>query len=105
MCGSRLHVVDCVPAEDKMYNRLDGWEVGTNPGGRVTRIKACLSNMHVYYFSMYRFPKANVGRMEKGFRRFIWQGSSKKRKYHMVRWHVISRPKKKGGLGIYNLEK
>lgn len=72
VCGTRLHVVDCVPAENNMYTRLEGWQANTlSIGGRITRIKSCLSSMSVYYFSMYRFPKTNIGGMEKAIRRFF----------------------------------
>lgn len=71
----------------------------------MTRIKACLTSIPVYHFSMYRFPKNNIGRMGKSIRKKFRQGSVAKKKYHMVRWPAICRPKKKGGLGIHNLER
>ena len=34
--------------------------------------------------------------------RFFWEGARPKRKYHMVRWDAVCRPKAQGGLGITN---
>ncbi|PNT60803.1 hypothetical protein BRADI_5g05195v3 [Brachypodium distachyon] len=33
----------------------------------------------------------------------MWQGGQQKKKYHLVKWKLICRPKKKGGLGVKNL--
>jgi hypothetical protein len=35
----------------------------------------------------------------------FWQGNSIKKKYHLVKWSVITKPKKKGGLGVKDLRK
>ena len=32
--------------------------------------------------------------------RFFWEGASAKRKYHLVRWEDLCRPKDQGGLRI-----
>ncbi|XP_040249723.1 uncharacterized mitochondrial protein AtMg00310-like [Aegilops tauschii subsp. strangulata] len=34
--------------------------------------------------------------------RFFWEGSGPKRKYHMVKWAAVCRPKDLGGLGMTN---
>ena len=34
--------------------------------------------------------------------RFFWEGTGLKRKYHLVKWTVVRRPKSLGGLGIIN---
>jgi hypothetical protein len=38
-------------------------------------------------------------------KKFFWQGNSIKKKYHLVKWSVITKPKKKGGLGVKDLRK
>jgi hypothetical protein len=34
--------------------------------------------------------------------RFFWEGQGDKRKYHLVNWKNICRPKSQGGLGVLN---
>lgn len=43
--------------------------------------------------------------MEKAGRSFFWQGNSLKKKYHLVRWEIVCKSKKKGGLGLKNIRK
>jgi hypothetical protein len=55
--------------------------------------------------SVYLLPKAIVNQLDKIRRKFFWQGGRTKRKYHLVKWEVICKSKKKGGLGIKDLKR
>jgi hypothetical protein len=37
--------------------------------------------------------------------RFIWEGAGVKRKYHLLNWPAVCKPKECGGLGIINSKK
>lgn len=50
-------------------------------------------------------PKTILNKIDTIRRRFFWQGGGTKKKYHLVRWPVICKSKKKGGLGIKDLRK
>jgi hypothetical protein len=54
--------------------------------------------------SMYMLPKTVI-KIDTTKNRFFWQGGTTKRKYHSVKWAVISKPKEKGGLGVKDLRK
>jgi hypothetical protein len=43
--------------------------------------------------------------MDTARKRFFWQGGHMKKKYHLIKWNKITKPKKKGGLGIKNLRR
>jgi hypothetical protein len=43
--------------------------------------------------------------MDRTRKKFFWQGNSVKKKYYLVKWSVIARPKRKGGLGIKDLRR
>jgi mannosylglycoprotein endo-beta-mannosidase len=82
-----------------LVKRLDGWKGAVlSIGGRTMLIKACLSSIPTYCMSMYLLPKTIVKRMDRTRKRFFWPGGTKK-KYFLVKWSKISRPKKKGGWG------
>jgi hypothetical protein len=74
-------------------------------GGRSVLIRTSLSSTTVYHMSMFLLPKTTIHMMEKIRRRFFWQGGRLKRKYHLVKWDIVCKEKKKGGLGLKDLRK
>ena len=55
--------------------------------------------------SMYLFPQIVLEKLDKQRRTFLWQEGGQKRKYHLVRWETICQSKKKGGLGVKDIQK
>ena len=56
---------------------------------------------------MMSFFELSIGVLQKlGFyrSRFFWQGNASMKKYRLVRWDLICRPKDQGGHGIIDLE-
>jgi hypothetical protein len=53
---------------------------------------------------MYLLPLTNLEKLTKIIRKFFWGGNSEKRKYHLVKWDLVCKPRQKGGLGIKNLQ-
>jgi hypothetical protein len=63
------------------------------------------NNAPAYHMSIYLLPKTVIHELDKVRRTFFWQGGHTKRKYHLVRWTIICKNKKKGGLGIKDVRK
>jgi hypothetical protein len=104
--GSRLHVKDWVYLDEKILKRLDGWKSASlSYGGKLILLNACLSSTPTYAMSMYLLPKTLVKKMDRTRKKFFWQGNSVKKKYYLVKWSVIERPKRKGGLGVKDLRR
>jgi len=55
--------------------------------------------------SIYLFPKTMVDRLDNQRRTFFWQGGGTKRKYLLIKWEVICRSQKHGGLGVKDINK
>jgi len=101
---SRLKVIDWLPLIEKGCKRLDVWKGGSlSIAGRSTLITASLNNSPMYHMSVYLLPKTTVKNLDKIRRKFFWQGGGTKKKYHLVKWEIICRSKKNGGLGIKDL--
>lgn len=73
-------------------------------GGRITRIKACLSNLLVYYMSSLKMPKVVADKMDRIRRKFLWEGQGDKKMLHLMKWSEVIKPKRSGGLGLRNFE-
>jgi hypothetical protein len=52
----------------------------------------------------YLLPLRTHRRMDSVRARFLWRVAGEEFKYHMVKWHVVCRPKDLGGLGIINTQ-
>lgn len=62
-------------------------------------IKAALSNLPIYYLSIFKIPIGIARQIETLQRKFLWRGSSDS-KPHLIKWDIVRRPKDHGGLGI-----
>ena len=54
--------------------------------------------------SLFKCPVEVINRIEKLQHDFLWHGKEKK-KFHLVKWSQVCKPKKGGGLGIRALKK
>jgi hypothetical protein len=71
--------------------------------GRVTLIKSSLSNLPMYFFSLFPILVSVANCIEKLYRDFLWDGFGEKFKYHLVSWSKVYSPISERGLGIQNL--
>ena len=86
---------------DKANRRLATWKCDSlSSGGKATLINSCLSSLPMYTMGVYQLYEGNYQALDNIRSRFFWQGSNKKRKYHMVKWEALARPKEWGGGGL-----
>jgi hypothetical protein len=89
---------------EKMRRKWAGWKkTYLSKGGRLTPIKSTLSNLPMYFLSLFPIPVNVVNRLEKLQRDFLWGGLNEEPKFHLVKWAQICSPMQGGGLGIWNL--
>ncbi|KAM7488895.1 hypothetical protein LguiB_026379 [Lonicera macranthoides] len=60
--------------------------------------------MPVYLMSVFRMPCKVIEAIEAMMRNFFWGGREEHKRDHLVRWDIVSLPKKCGGLGVGNLK-
>jgi hypothetical protein len=59
----------------KLQKKLDIWQGNSlSIAGRTTLINSSLINTTIYHMSMFLMPKTVIKRIEKGRRKFFWQG-------------------------------
>jgi len=66
-------------------------------------IKAVLSSLPVYYLSMFKMPKKVALEINKIQRKFLWNSKHNCKTAALVKWEIVQRPKKEGGLGVGDL--
>ena len=90
--------------EERFRKRLAMWKRQyISKGGRITLIRSTLSNLPIYFMSIFHLPRAVRIRLEKIQKDFLWGNGSLEQKPHLVRWPIVCEDKTKGGLGVKSL--
>ncbi|KAK2413278.1 hypothetical protein QL285_036006 [Trifolium repens] len=92
------------PMLSVVRRRLGSWgNKYVSLGGRIVLINAVLNAIPIFYLSYMKMPLKVWKELVKIQRAFLWAGLSKTSKTCWVKWEVICRPKKEGGLGVRDL--
>lgn len=91
--------------KDRFGKKLSCWKGKLlSYGGRLILINSVLTSMPMFLLSFFEVPVGVRKRLDFYRSRFFWHSDEVKRKYKLIRWDIICRPKDQGGLGIENLE-
>jgi hypothetical protein len=69
----------------------------------LTLVKSTLSNLFMYYLSLFPIPMGVANRLERLQRDFLWGGIGDEVKFHLMNWMRICTPIKSGGIGVQSL--
>ncbi|XP_058106864.1 uncharacterized protein LOC131250593 [Magnolia sinica] len=69
-------------------------------GGRLTLIKADLSNLPLYYMSLFRCPSSVLLSIDKLRRDFLWCGKENQKKLHLLDWKEVCKHFQEGGASV-----
>lgn len=87
---------------DKMKRKVQQWGTSwLNPTGRLILLKAGLSSLPLYCFTLLQAPASFHNKVDALLRHFLWQGGRiERKKYNLISWKQVIQPHDKGGLGI-----
>jgi hypothetical protein len=89
---------------DQVSTKLTSWKAKhLSFAGRITLAKAVIESIPVFPMMNAAIPKACLNEIQKIQRGFIWGDAIDKRKFHAVRWNIVTMPKEFGGLGLRDL--
>ncbi|KAE8709200.1 hypothetical protein F3Y22_tig00110332pilonHSYRG01083 [Hibiscus syriacus] len=92
------------PVIQKFYNNLAGWKAKSlSFAGRAVLVKSVLCSIPIHYLSIFQIPISVLNKLNSIMASFLWGGSSDKKNIHWIKWDLVCKPKKLGGLGIPNL--
>jgi hypothetical protein len=96
----KLYFTDLMYVGVKVEKRLPTWQgLHLSSGGKSILMESSLSSLPMYTMGVYLLPEEVHHKIDSSRARFYWD-SSQKKKYHMVKWEELARPKDHGGLGF-----
>lgn len=73
-----------------------------SPGARSILTNSSLSSLPLFTMGMFLLANGVHAKFNTLRFLFFWEGAGTKRKYHMVKWATVCRPKKHSGFGVTN---
>jgi hypothetical protein len=87
-------------------NRLNNWTFRPlNIAARLVLLKSVLQALPTYLFTALAAPSSVIKAIRNLQRNFLWKGNQNNKKWALVGWENLCKPKKLGGLGIRDLGK
>jgi hypothetical protein len=101
--GGPLRVADWGFLPEKVGHRVDPWQgLFLASAGRLELTNSCLSSLPMFAMGVYLLHDSTHYAMDRSRSRFFWEGVGNSRKYHMVDWATVCKPREVGGLGMEN---
>jgi hypothetical protein len=96
---AKLYTVDLMYVGLKVEKRLPAWQgLLMSSSGKSILIESSLSSLPNYNMGVYLLPEEVHHKMDSARANFYWDLG--KKKYHMVKWANLARPRNFGGLGF-----
>ncbi|XP_074288232.1 uncharacterized protein LOC141613398 [Silene latifolia] len=90
---------------DMVMRCISSWNgIFFTAAGRLTLISSVLSNLSIYFLSVFKIPVSVTNKINSLLSHFWWAGGRLGRTIHWCSQKFISLPKREGGLGIRNIE-
>lgn len=91
--------------ENRFAGKLGCWQGKLlSYGDRLVLINSVLTSLPMFMLSFLEIPIGVRKRLDFYRSRFFWQSDEHKKKYRLIKWNIICRPKDQGGLGIEVLD-
>ena len=88
---------------DKLKKKLGQWTYqALNLPSRIILVKSVLQAMPLYLFSVLATPKSVLKQIRNIQRTFLWGGTKGHKKWALVDWNTLCKPKFAGGLGLWD---
>jgi hypothetical protein len=84
-------------------NRLSNWTFRSlNLPARIVLLKSVLQAIPTYLFSALASPQSVIKKIQNPQRKFLWNGHNLNKKWALVSWDKVCKPKYSGGLGLWD---
>jgi hypothetical protein len=106
MTDHKLTIADMEPLVARVGKRAAPWQGRfMSSAARLTLTDACLSNLQTHAMGLFLFADGVHAGFDKHRSKFFWEGHGTKKKYHLIKWSEICKPKDQGGFGVLGRRK
>ena len=96
-----LKIKDCKVLIDIVEKRIGDWRTKSlSFAGRLQLITSILASIQVYWSTLFILPLSICEKIDKLFKRFLWNRGDVINGMACVAWKDVCKPKSQGGLGI-----
>lgn len=88
---------------EKIRKRLSSGSIHTYPG-RLTLDNATLSNLPIYFLSLFSLSAKVANELDKIVRKLLRKGATDKQGQNLVRWDLVQKPIGFGGPGMISFK-
>jgi hypothetical protein len=97
-------VLDCLSLVERIERRLVSTSIIMSQGSKLQLVYSMLSSLPTFYMCSIKMPVDILNQIDKYRRHCLWRGSDlNARKPPLVARKLVTRPKRKGGLGVIRL--
>lgn len=103
IAAKKCSIADWEPLNTKVADWVCPWRGRfMSSGARLILTNSSLSSLPMCAMGLFLLADGVHTKMDTPRARFFWEVAGPKRKYHMVEWQAVCRPKAQGGLEIIN---
>jgi hypothetical protein len=88
----------------RIEKRLISTSLWLTQGGKLQLVNSVMSSLPTFYMCTIKLPISIIKQIDKYRRHCLWRGGDlNAKKSPLAAWKLVTRPKKKGGLGVLKL--
>jgi hypothetical protein len=104
LSSSNSTAQDCLPMVLRIERRLISTSLWLTQVGKLQLVNAVMSSLLTFYMCTIKLPISIIKQIDKYKRHCLWRGGNlNAKKPPLAAWKLVTRPKKKGGLGVLGL--
>ena len=104
MGTTKPRMEDLTPLMDRVERKLSAFSSYLSYSGRLQMINSVLSPTVTYAMCSLKLPMGVIENIDRARKQCLWRGNDASKKGgNLAAWHMVQKPKKKGGLGVINL--
>ena len=96
---------DLTPLMDRVERKLSSCPTFLSYSGRLQMINSSISPITTYAMCSIKQPVGVIDNIDRIRKQCLWRGNDATKKGgNLAAWHLVQKPKSKGGLGVINLK-